>query len=372
MKKMSITVLLLLTGWCSLNCFADTAQQKLPYIYTEWEHVTTKNGLPDDHIFAVKVDGPRVWVGTEDGLARIDKATGKIQTWNESDGLPWRVISAIDVSPKTGEVWLGLLGGGVARFSAGRFDHFHQLNSGLVNDVVYGLAFENDNVWVATTAGASRYNTVTGEWTIYTEKNAPMEEIWNYGVCYDEGRVYLGVWGSGVLEFEVATENWKDYLDPDGEMEIDLYRDDGIVHVITTGVSHIDGVLWVSSYFGMSRYDGRHWRGYYADETGLPSDFGNSVEGRSANEAWFATDKGLGVCADYPTDTWVTYRMDPGTHEGIAVVSVDNKELKTVKTAKGVPHNHVLCVDFDGDDVWVGTAKGLGHAKGKGYYKSLK
>ena len=83
MKKMSITVLLLLTGWCSLNCFADTAKQKLPYIYTEWEHVTAKNGLPDDHIFAVKVDGPRVWVGTEDGLARIDKASGKIQTWNE-------------------------------------------------------------------------------------------------------------------------------------------------------------------------------------------------------------------------------------------------------------------------------------------------
>ena len=33
---------------------------------------TVKDGLPSDHIFAVKVDGPRVWVGTEDGLALID------------------------------------------------------------------------------------------------------------------------------------------------------------------------------------------------------------------------------------------------------------------------------------------------------------
>ena len=127
-----------------------------------------------------------------------------------------------------------------------------------------------------------------------------MEEIWNYGVSYNDGKVYLGIWGSGVLEFDIANETWKDYLDPDGEMEIDLYRDDGIVHVITTGTSYIDRILWVSTYFGMNRYDGRHWRGMYAHETGLPSDFGNAVKGRNANEAWFATDKGLGVLADFP------------------------------------------------------------------------
>ena len=238
----------------------DVAAVGMPFVYENWEQITTADGLPDDHVFAVKCFEDKVWIGTENGLACLDKKTGKIESWGEEDGLPWRAVGAIDVHPGTGDVWLGLFGGGLARFSGGRFDHWHQLNSGLVNDVVYGLAIENDNVWVATTAGASRYNTVTGQWTIYTEKNAPMEEIWNYSACYDDGKVYLGVWGSGVLEFDVATERWKDYLDPDGEMEIDLFRDDGIVHVITTGTSHVDGILWVSSYFGMSRYDGRHWR----------------------------------------------------------------------------------------------------------------
>ena len=55
--------------------------------------------------------------------------------------------------------------------------------------------------------------------------------------------------------------SWKDYLDPDGEMEIDLYRDDGIVHVIITGAQQAEDTLWVSSYFGACRYDGRNWRG---------------------------------------------------------------------------------------------------------------
>lgn len=343
----------------------------MPYVYTEWEQFKTKDGLPNDHIFAVKVAGDRVWIGTEDGLACLNKKTRHIRTWGEEDGLPWRVVSSIDVHPKTGEVWLGLFGGGLARFSGGRFDHWHQLNSGLVNDVVYGVCVESDNIWTATTAGAGRYNTVTGEWSIFTEKNAPMEEIWNYGCSYAEGLVYLGIWGSGVLEYNVERGTWKDYLDPDGEMEIDLYRDDGVVHVITTGVSYVEDTLWVTTYFGACRYDGRHWRGFFSHESGLPSDFNNAVKGRSANEAWFATDKGLGVLADFSTDTWVTYTTDHATHQGKAVVQRGKDVLTVVEMRPNLPHNYVLWVDFDGNDAWIGTSKGLGHAIGRGYYPGL-
>ena len=356
-------------------------EDQLPYVYTRWKHFTVKEGLPNDHIFAVEADGDHVWVGTEDGLALIDKPSGKVvRVWQEKDGLPWRVITGIEVDPKTGDVWLALFGRGLARLSGGRFDHFHQLNSGLVNDVVYGVAMENDNVWAATTAGASRYNTKTKEWTIFTEKNAPMEEIWNYNVAYDQptDRVYLAVWGSGVLEFdcqkdrENASEPWKVYLDPDHEMEIDLHRDDGIVHVITTGVSPVADVFWVSTYFGCCRYDGRHWRGIYAHETGLPSDFTNNLRARSANECWFAHDKGLGVFADFPTDTCVSYTRNPETLRGQAQIFRAGKLLRTVEMPQAVPHNFIIFIDHDGNDSWVGTGKGLGWAIGDGYYAGLQ
>ncbi len=343
----------------------------MPFVYEKWEQITTADGLPDDHVFAVKVFEDKVWIGTENGLACLDKNTGEIESWGEEDGLPWRVVDAIDVHPGTGDVWLGLFGGGLARFSGGRFDHWDQLNSGLVNDVVYGLCVENDNIWVATTAGASRFDTITGEWSIFTEKNAPMEEIWNYGCSYADGKVFLGVWGSGVLEFDIATERWKDYLDPDGEMEIDLYRDDGIVHVITTAVSYVEKALWVTTYFGACRYDGRNWRGFYAHECGVPSDFGNAVKGRSASEAWFCTDKGLGVLADFETDTWVTYTSAPDTGRGVAIVQRGETVMAEIEIGPNIPHNYVLGVDFDGDDAWVATSKGLGHAIGKGYFPGL-
>jgi hypothetical protein len=199
-----------------------------------------------------------------------------------------------------------------------------------------------------------------------------MEEIWNYGVSARDGKVFVSVWGSGVLEFDLATEHWKHYIDPDGEMEIDLYRDDGIVHVITTGVSYIEKTLWASTYFGACRYDGRHWRGFFTHEGGTPSDFNNAARGRSAHEAWFCTDKGIGAIVDFETDTWVVYKMDPDSHEGIAEVRRAGKCLKTVRSKLGVPHNYILWADFDGDDVWVGTSKGLGLARGEGYYPRLR
>jgi hypothetical protein len=364
---------------------ASPTTRALPYVYTKWRQFTSENGLPSDHVFAVKVNGNDVWVGTDDGLALIDKAEAKVvKVWKEKDGLPWRAITAIDVDKITGDVWLGLFGGGLARLSGGRFDHWHQLNSGLVNDVVYGVAVENDSVWAATTAGCSRFNVRTGAWTIFTEKNAPMEEIWNYNVSYSRaiGKMHLAVWGSGVLEYDLekgarGEPPWNEYLDPDREMEIDLYRDDGINHVIVTGVTDIDGAMWVSSYFGGSRYDGRHWRGFSDIEGGLPSLFLNNVKGRSANEAWYCSDKGAAAIVNMEPETWVIYTRDG--KGGKAIVKQrkhpDDKTLETVEvidTGVNVPHSFTVNADIDGNDVWIATSHGLGWGRGAGYYPSIK
>ena len=328
---------LLLAGTMPALWAEEAATLKLPYVYTRWKQFTVADGLPNEHIFAVRAHGNDVWVGTEDGLALIDKAAGKVvKTWQEKDGLPFKVVTAIDVDPVTGDVWLGLFGGGLARFSAGRFDHWNQMNSGLVNDVVYGVAVEHDNVWAATTAGTSRLNTKTGEWTIYNEKNTEMEEIWNYNVNYADGKIHLAVWGSGVLEYDLKTEKWKVYLDPDGEMEIDLYRDDGINHVIVTGASYVDGVLWVSTYFGGSRYDGRHWRGYAQQEGGLSSDFHNNIKARSGQEAYYCSDRGLS------RSPWAGRHLGRvharcGLGSGKATSSQGGKPVEVVDMEVGVP-----------------------------------
>lgn len=368
------SLFLLSGGWCEDKNNQAGRLAGEPFVYTEWETFTTESThhtLPNDHIFCLRSEGDRLWVGTEDGLALYENGIWK--SWKEEDGLPWRVVSSIAISPKTGDIWLALFGGGLARFSAGRFDHFHQLNSGLVNDVVYGVAVEGDNVWAATTAGISTYNTVTGEWNIYTHKNAPMEEIWCYNVDARDGKVYVAVWGGGILEWDVATRTWKDYRDPDREMEIDLYRDDGLIHVITASASYIDHVLWAATYFGLSRYDGRHWRGYMDHDSGLPSNFINMAVGRSGTSCYSGTDKGLGVLVDFETDTWVTYQRD--TEEAktwTAHVMAGNNKIKAVPTNLSLPNHFVIYTEFQGDDIWIGTGHGLARGIGKGYWPGLR
>jgi len=106
MKQKYLTAFLLIAALG----FAQTATvpaTKLPFVYTKWKQFTKADGLPNEHIFAVKSDGPRLWVGTEGGLALIDKKSGKVtKVWTEADGLPFRAVSGIDINHKTGEVWL--------------------------------------------------------------------------------------------------------------------------------------------------------------------------------------------------------------------------------------------------------------------------
>jgi len=320
-----------------------------------WENFTTKNGLPDNHVFAVLVDGPRVWAGTENGLALYDGGPWKVFT--TQDGLAHRAVLSLALDKRTGDLWIGTMGG-LSHFSAGRIDTYTQLTSGLSNDVVYGVAVQGDFVWTATAAGASRLNTRTGEWSLYNERNAPMAEIWTYAVSAGEDKVYYAVWGSGVLEYTIATGKWKDYTDLDNENEIVLFKDQGLIHKITTSVSYIDKTLWAATYFGDSHYDGRSWHNFLTKDSGLPSNFTNQVKGLDATRAWFCTDKGL---AYYDGVNWAVYRPSLDTGKPEMYIRDAAGKITPIPVETAPAHNYMLGIDFQGDDVWVATAKGLSH-----------
>ena len=320
-----------------------------------WENFTTADGLPNDRVYSVAVDGDRIWAGTDNGLALFEK--GKWKVFTTADGLAHRAVLSLTLDKRTHDLWIATLGG-LSRYSAGRFDTFTQLNSGLANDVVYSVAVQGDNVWVATAAGASRLNTRTGQWSLYNERNTPMYEIWTYNVTAAEDKVYYAVWGGGVLEFDVKTERWKDYNDPDGETELVLFKDQGLIHEITTGVSYVNKILWVVTYFGASRYDGRNWRNFLDKDSGLPSNFLNQVKSLDGTRTWFCTDKGV---AYFDGTNWATYRPGLKTHAPEMLVRDASGKTEAVAVDTAPAHNYTFALDFQGNGIWVATAKGLSH-----------
>jgi len=357
--------LLLVTATVALGASAPAASvkpapkaqpastQALPRF--RFENFTTANGLPDNHVFTVLVDGDRVWAGTENGLALYENHAWKV--YNTKDGLAHRAVLSLALDKHTGDVWAGTMAG-LSRISGGRIDTYTQLNSGLSNDVVYGVSIEGENVWVATAAGGCRLNLRSGQWTLYNERNTPMAEIWVYAVSAAPTKVYYGVWGSGVLEYDQKTGRWDKYDDPDGENEMVLFKDQGLIHEIVTSVSFVDNILWAATYFGDSRYDGRYWHNFLTKDSGLPSNFTNTVKGVDANRAWFGTDKGL---AYYDGANWAVYR--PSLTDGKPEMTVRDAQgrVTPIAVTTAPAHNYVLGIDFQGDDIWVATAKGLSH-----------
>ena len=188
--KISISALAVL-----LAISLSSAAQDMPRF--RWENFTTANGLPDNHVFCVLVDGNRVWAGTENGLGLYQNGAWRIfrpATRDDQQGLTHQAVLSLAVDKRTGDVWAGTMGG-LNRISAGRIDNFTQLNSGLSNDIVYGVGVQGDFVWTATAAGASRLDTRTGQWALFNERNTPMFEIWTYAVGPAADKVYYAVWG---------------------------------------------------------------------------------------------------------------------------------------------------------------------------------
>ncbi len=348
---MKTSIRLALVVWLAASALGATPE--MPHF--QWQNFTVANGLPDNHVFCVLVDGDRIWAGTENGLGIYENGTWKVL--RPADGLAHRVVLSLALDKRTGDVWAGTMGG-LSRISAGRIDTFTQLNSGLANDIVYGVGVQGDFLWAATAAGASRLNTRTGQWSIFNERNTPMYEIWTYAVSPAPDKVYYAVWGAGLLEYDVATARWKDYNDPDGETEMVLLKDQGLIHEITTSVSYVDKIVWVATYFGASRYDGRSWHNFLQKDSGLPSNFLNFIKGVDANRAWFCTDKGL---AYYDGTNWAVYRPALDTHRPEMLVRDADGNMSPANVTTAPAHNYVLGIDFQGDDVWVATAKGLSH-----------
>ncbi len=345
--------ILVAAALAALSGAALAAVPAMPHY--RFENFTTANGLPDNHVYAVLVDGDRIWAGTNNGLGLYENHHWK--TFTTKDGLAHRAVLSLAVDKRTGDVWAGTMGG-LSRISGGRIDTFTQLNSGLSNDVVYGVSIEGENVWVATAAGGSRLNLRTGQWDLYNERDTPMVEIWVYGVSATPTKVYYAVWGSGVLEYDQKTKLWDRYEDPDGETELVLFKDQGLIHEITSSVSYVDNVLWVSTYFGDSRYDGRYWHNFLTKDSGLPSNFTNVVKGVDANHAWFCTDKGL---AYYDGKNWAVYRPSLTTGKPEMMVRDAQGHVTEVPVTTAPAHNYINNIDFQGGDIWVATSKGLSH-----------
>jgi len=337
---------------------AETATNHppLPFpLIDRFENFHMQDGMPTHKVHCVlRASDGKLWVGTYNGaLVRED---GKFRRIGVEDGLSHKMVLCMIEDQRTGDMWIGTMRG-LNRCSAGRITTYLQTNSGLPNNVIYGLGIVGDTLWVATAAGLGVLNLKTGEWTIYDQTNTTMHEPWVYSVTGAKDSVFVGVWGGGILEYDLARKIFKEHRDPDRDFHFELVHNAGPVADITSWVAWDDGILWQATYFGMSRYDGSRWRTWQETKSPLLSNFVNFIwpHGRVA---WVGTDRGLSVTDG---DTWANYRTNE-KGEGIVEITRPGQPVEIRTMATKLPNDFVLGIWADDQEAWFATSDGLGHA----------
>ena len=156
---------------------AARALDGVPFPVVErFETFREAEGMPCPKIHGVlKASDGRLWVGTWEGL--LVREDGRFRRIGTAEGLSHKMVLSMAEDPASGDLWVGTMRG-LNRVSAGRVTAFLQTDSGLPNNVVYGVDVVGRQVWAATAAGTGALHLQTGVWQIYDHRNAAMHEPW--------------------------------------------------------------------------------------------------------------------------------------------------------------------------------------------------
>lgn len=147
-----------------------------------------------------------VWVGGDDGLAAFEG--GRWQRWRVADGLPVDGIAALDMDCATRELWIGTMGGGLVRFSAGRFDVFNQFNSGLAGDLVSGVAVLDGRVYAATNGGVCEFEPIQQEWDLLIPRRANESQQVAVELMAEGDTLVANLWPEGTVRWDARARAW--------------------------------------------------------------------------------------------------------------------------------------------------------------------
>jgi len=168
---------------------------------TVFEHLTQHDGLPHDIATGVTEDAQGyLWASTQDGVARWDGYRFRVYPARPDDphGLPVSYARTI-ASDSLGRVWVGMDGGGLARFEAAE-NWFTRFGG---STVVRLAPDSNGGMWAASTTGLMHVHadgTVEDAWPHGGKEPGALPEASITAVLQDrDGTVWVGS-ASGVVQ----------------------------------------------------------------------------------------------------------------------------------------------------------------------------
>ena len=159
-------------------------------------HPTNSNSLSGEAVRAINIDNEKkqLWIGTfEGGITRFDLKKNLFKSFVNQKKLGSNSISENSISniykDNYGTIWIGTFGGGLNKFDlkTQKFSYITE-NEGLANNVVYGiLEDKQNNLWLSTNRGISRYNIMTKQILNYNLADGLQSDEFNAN-AYHKGK----------------------------------------------------------------------------------------------------------------------------------------------------------------------------------------
>jgi sugar lactone lactonase YvrE len=167
----------------------------------KWEPLLDKDRAPFITALAQDRDG-NIWIGTEDkGVFRYNPSADELLQWSNfttRDGLGDDNAYAI-ACDKLGRVWVGTLNHGVSVFNGDKWKTYGVLD-GPIGERIFSIAIcpTDNDVWLATSAGLTRYSLSKDAWQHYTKADGLPEEQANAIAFDDQGNIFVGTQCYGI------------------------------------------------------------------------------------------------------------------------------------------------------------------------------
>jgi|GEM_PF-596519 len=286
---------------------------------------SSENGLSAHSIWSLYADREKnVWIGSSsDGLFRY--APSPFVLYDTHDGLADESVWT-SVEDRSGRLWFGTDGGGLSRFDGQSFTTFTR-KDGLTSNWVYASAMDSTGgLWFGTLEGLNFYDGHTFTKISATQMGI-QSAVWALAIAPD-GSLWIGTADDGLLKYKNGS--FRQYTTRDGLIGNTIIR---------LFVDHA-GILWIGTYNGMSRFDGKHFDSVTMED-GLPN-------------------KEVGAILEHPDGgLWIgTY--GGGVSHFAQEQPAEKPKFITYTRDNGLTDNHVLSMVLDvRNQLWVCTNDGL-------------
>jgi ligand-binding sensor domain-containing protein/signal transduction histidine kinase len=296
-----------------------------------------KNSLSDNSLISIYSDSDGyAWVGTAgEGLNRLTRSTGQVVQYRNDPNRPKSISSDIISSMYEDQdrfLWIGTWNG-LERFDRNSFAFKHYKRdpenpASLSANIVYEVYVDSqNNLWVGTIAGLDRFDRKTETFLRYQPQPGNPNSLSGSGVnsIYEDsqGNLWVGTWESGLNQFNPKTEQFTRYRYDARNKEaissdaiLSIYQDtkgrvwigtgggglnlyhpetdtftyylekDGLPNGVVYGILEDSlGYLWVSTNFGISRFDPE-------TETFRNFDAGDGLQSNEFNSGAYAKGRG--------------------------------------------------------------------------------